>query len=298
MDPKCQNDVRVTRTSPTDAEFSLHIYVNNTTPYTLNIDYIHVHLFHEDVLIGEAWISNCPVKPQRQVRCLANAILSPNITSDSKKSIISLINKYCCGKKAVIDIRLHSKSIPSMPHLSRILGGQYGISIIMPKITPETDSNAVLEAYDPPDHFVPENGKVENPNSGCQSPIIYSADMCILSSTTQLTLFNPLNIPIFVSKLEATASHNGKHIGDIAAPEDWNWTFEPGMQVTPKIPVTWSILEFGKDPGKGFSMLFDGWKRSGEVSVDVVAKANVKLGDLELGMVEASIDGIATQLRM
>jgi len=57
--------------------------------------------------------------------------------------------------------------------------------------------------------------------------------------------------------------HNKSHIGDLAALEDWSWTLEPGVQQMPKIPVSWSIIGFGLDPMKGFSMIFDGWQRNG-----------------------------------
>ena len=90
--------------------------------------------------------------------------------------------------------------------------------------------------------------------------------------------------------------HNESHIGDLAAPEDWSWTLEPGVQQTPKVPVSWSIISFGLDPMKGFSMIFDGWQRNGEVSVDVSAKATVKIGEMEMGEIETTIEGIATRL--
>ena len=122
--------------------------------------------------------------------------------------------------------------------------------------------------------------------------------MNIVSSTVQIEAFNPVNVWIFVSKVTATATHNGSHIGDLATPDDFHWTFEPGVQKTPLLPVTWSMLSFVLDPMKGINMLFDGWQRSGEVSVDVTAKATVKLGNMELGVIETTIEGLATKIGM
>jgi hypothetical protein len=49
---------------------------------------------------------------------------------------------------------------------------------------------------------------------------------------------------------------------------------------------------------KYLSVLFDGWQRSGEVSVDVQAKASLKMDNLELGELETKISGIATKIRI
>ena len=42
--------------------------------------------------------------------------------------------------------------------------------------------------------------------------------------------------------------------------------------------------------------MFDGWKRKGEISVDVKGKASVKMGNLELGEMETEVTGIATKI--
>jgi hypothetical protein len=283
-------------TTLSSAAFTVHVFIHNTTPYTLNVELLHCHLFHEGTLIGEAYVANEIILPCDQTCVLARVILLPDITDKSKESVISLFNKYVCGKKSEIEIRLHEKSIPAMPHLSKILSRNYSVTVVLPKLSPDQNSDDVLEAYDPSDNFVPHDGKIGSPNKGLESPLIYSAEMHILTSTVQLTLFNPLNIPIYISKISGGATHNESHIGDLAAPEGWNWTLEPGVQQTPKIPVSWSIISFGLDPMKGFSMIFDGWQRNGEVSVDVSAKATVKIWKMDMGEIETSIEGIATRL--
>jgi LEA14-like dessication related protein len=212
--------------------------------------------------------------------------------------MVNLLSYYICGKKAEVEIRLHEKSIPSMPHLSRILGGNFAFKVIMPRISPDQSSDKVLETNNPTDDFVPDGGKVGSPSQGLESPVILAATINILSATVRLKLYNPLNVPICVSKVTAQAMHNSSHIGDLAAPDGWNWTLEPGVQETPDVPVTWSILSFGLDPMKGFSMIFDGWQRSGEVSVDVATKATVRMGEMELGEIETTINGIATKVRV
>lgn len=296
LDPKCQNDLRVIDTGPSFVIFALHIYIQNPTPYTLNIEYLHVHLCHDSILIGEASISDGIIHPTCQVRAFAKVTL--NLTPSSKPAIISMITKYICGKKADVEIRFHEKSIPLMPRLSKCLVGNFSINVTMPKLSPEIPMEQILEAYDPDENFVPQHKNLGSPSQGLQSPVIYSAVIHILSSTVQLTLFNPLNIPLQISKISASANHNSKHIGDVNVSEDWTWNFEPGVQITPAIPVTWSILSFGLDPLKGFSLIFDGWQRGGEVSVDVVAKASVRMGNMEMGEIEVSINGIATKARL
>ena len=296
LDPHCQNDLTVVETSPSSASFTVHVFVQNTTPYTLNVEFLHCHLFHEGILIGEGYIEDEVVLPCDRTCALARVTLQPDITSQSKESIVSLINKYVCGKKSEVEIRLHEKTIPSMLHLSKILSRNYSVTVVLPKLSPDQSSEDVLEAYDPSEDYVPHDGKIGSPNKGVQSPLIYSAEMHIVTSTVQLTLFNPLNVPISISKISGKAMHNESHIGDMAAPEDWNWELEPGVQDTPKIPVTWSMISFGLDPMKGFSMIFDGWQRNGEVSVDVSAKATVKIGKMDMGEIETTIEGIATRL--
>jgi hypothetical protein len=286
----------VVETTASSALFKIHIFVQNTIPYTLNVELLHCHLFHEGTLIGEGYIANEIISPCDRTCALARATILPDVTDKSKEAIISLFNKYVCGKKSEIEIRLHEKTLPAMPHLSKILGKNYSVTVVMPKLSPDQSSQDVLKAYNPSDDFVPHGGKIGSPNKGLESPLIYSAEMHIATSTVQLTLFNPLNIPIYISKISGQATHNESHIGDLAAPEDWNWTFDPGVQQTPKIPVSWSIIDFGLDPMKGFSMIFDGWQRNGEVSVDVSSKATVKIGKMDMGEIEISVGGIATRL--
>jgi LEA14-like dessication related protein len=296
LDPHCQNDLRVVKTTPSSASFTVHIFVQNTTPYTLNVKLLHCHLFHDGILIGEGHIEDEIILPCDRTCALARVNLLPGITDQSKESIISLFNNYVCGKKSEIEIRLHEKTVPSMPHLSKILSQNYSVTVVLPKLSPDQSSEDLLEAYDPSDDFVPQDGKIGSPNKGLESPLIYSAEMHIVSSTVRLTVFNPLNVPIYISKISGKAVHNESHIGDLAAPEDWSWTLEPGVQQTPKVPVSWSIISFGLDPMKGFSMIFDGWQRNGEVSVDVSIKATVKIGEMEMGEIETTIEGIATRL--
>ena len=255
---------------------------------------MHVHIYYEDIRIGEAYISNGELNPHEQAKALATITL--HLTSESKKAIINLITYYIAGKKTQIELRLHEQSIPSMPHLSKIMGGNFSLQVILPRLAPDQTPDQILETNWPEDEFVPEDGKVGSPSQGRESPVILSATIYLISSTVQLKLFNPLDAPIYISQLVAQAFHNGKHIGDLAAPEDFHWTFEPGVQVTPKIPVTWSMLSFGLDPMKGISMIFDGIQRAGEVTVDVTAKVNVKLGEMELGEIESSVKGIATSI--
>jgi LEA14-like dessication related protein len=296
LDPKAQNDLHVVETGTSHAKFTIHILFQNPTPYTLHVEYLHVHIYYDDTQIGEGWISDGEIEPRKQARALANITL--HLTEQSKKAMISLLSHYICGKKAEVEIRLHEKSIPSMPHLSKILGGNFAVKVIMPRLFPDQSSDKVLETNNPTEKFVPEDGKVGSPDQGLESPVILAATMNVLFATIRLKLFNPLNVPIHVSKMTAQATHNTSHIGDLAAPDGWNWTLEPGVQETPDIPVTWSILSFGLDPMKGFSMLFDGWQRSGEVSVDVTAKATVQMGEMKLGEIETSIHGIATKVRV
>lgn len=185
-----------------------------------------------------------------------------------------------------------------MPHLSKILGGNFSLDVILPRLSPDQTSDEILETNWPEDGFVPEDGKVGSPSQGRESPVILSAAIYLISNTVQLKLFNPLNVPIYISDLSAKAFHDGKDIGDLAPPEDFHWTLEPGVHETPKVPVTWSMIGFGLDPIKGISMFFDGIQRRGEVSVDVTAKARVKMGEMELGEIKSSIHGIATSVKM
>lgn len=300
LDPKCQNDLRIVETTKSEALAKVHIFFRNTTPYTLHLDYIHCHLYHDHTLIGEGWISNTSANPKSRPGASANFKLQPFIRPTSKDSIISLATKYICGKKSEIEIRLHDKSIPSMPELSHILSRTFFLNVVLPKLSPDQTGNTILEANEPAsdrsEKFISEEGKVGSPNCGLESPIIYGAEMHITSSKVQLTLFNPFNIPIHISRLSGRGMHNEHHLGDVDVPEDWEWIFEPGVQRMPPVPVKWSLLSFGLDPTKAISMAVDGLQRGGEVSVDVQGKADIRIGELEIGEMEVSVNGIATKV--
>jgi hypothetical protein len=132
-------------TTLSSAAFTIHVFIHNTTPYTLNVELLHCHLFHEGILIGEAYVANEIILPCDQTCALARVILLPDVTDKSKESVISLFNKYVCGKKSEVEIRLHEKSIPAMPHLSKILSRNYSVTVVLPKLSPDQNSNDVLE---------------------------------------------------------------------------------------------------------------------------------------------------------
>lgn len=280
------------------AVLTLHILIRNPTPYTLHIEYLHVHIYHEDVQIGEGYVTDATLPPNSRVHAKTRATFLPHATDQSKKSVESFMSSYVCGKKTILEIRLHKESIPSMPHLSNILGESYAVRVTVPQLSPNQDPDKILETNSSEEKFIPEDGQVGSTSRGIESPIIISATMNIVSSTAQLKLYNPLNVPIHVSKLSSQAMHNNSHIGDLAVSDDFTWTLEPGVQDTSHLPVKWSLMGFGLDPMKGFSMIFDGWQRGGEVSVDVKVKASVKMGNLELGEMETQVSGIVTKIRM
>jgi hypothetical protein len=292
--------MRVVETTVSDARFNITIFFLNPTPYTLNIGYLHVHLFHDNILIGEGSISDITSKPNSRTEALADFKLQPFITPDSKDAVTSLVTKYICGKKAELEIRLHDKSIPSMPHLSHILSETFRVKLVIPKLSPDQSSDTILEANEPSSRrdqeFLHENENVGSPNDGLESPLIYGAEMFLTSSTVQLTLFNPLNVPLHISHITASASHNSEHLGDVDLPDGWSWHLEPGVQKTPKLSVRWSAISFAMNPRKGMSMLSEGWERSGEVSVDVCGRADVRIGELEMGQIEVNVPGIATKV--
>jgi LEA14-like dessication related protein len=286
----------VLETNPTHAIMTIHILLQNPTPYTLHVEYLHVHLYHDDVMIGEAYVTDTTMLPGSRSRALTKATFLPHANNESKASVATFMKGYASGKKTVLEIRLHEKSIPSMPHLSKILAGSFAVKVAIPRLSPDDASNKILETNRPSEDFVPEDGELGSPSRGLESPIILSATMNILSSTVQLKIFNPLNVSLHVSNITAEASHNGSHIGDLNVPDDFHWTLEPGVQSTPKLHVTWSAISFGLDPKKSLNIVFDGWKRKGEISVDVKGKASVKMGNLELGEMETEVTGIATKI--
>ena len=293
--------MQVVGTTKSDAHLNMTIFFQNPTPYTLNIGYLHVHLFHDNILIGEGSISNATSNPNSRTGVLADIKLQPFITADSKDAVTSLVTKYICGKKAELEICLHDGSIPSMPHLSHILGGTFRIKVVIPKLSPDLATDTILEANERSSRrdqdFLRENENVGSPNRGLESPLIYGVEMFLSSSTVQLTLFNPLNVALHISRVSASASHNSDHLGDVDLPEGWSWELEPGLQKTPLLLVRWSALSFAVNPRKGMSMLSEGWEKRGEVSVDVCGRVDVRLGELEMGQIEVNVPGIATTVR-
>jgi hypothetical protein len=74
--------------------------------------------------------------------------------------------------------------------------------------------------------------------------------------------------------------------------------FEPSAQITPKALISWSMLSFGLDPLKEFSITFDGCQRGREFSINVMVKATGRIGDTEMGEFEANVNGIAAKPRL
>lgn len=138
--------MKVVETTESDARFNMTIFFLNPTPYTLNIGYLHVHIFHDNILIREGSISDTTSKPNSRTGALTDIKLQPFITPDSKDAVTSLVTKYICGKKAGLEIRLQDKNIPSMPPLSHILGGTFRVKVVIPKLSPDQASDTILEA--------------------------------------------------------------------------------------------------------------------------------------------------------
>jgi hypothetical protein len=161
---------------------TIHILVQNPTPYTL---YVDVHLHHDDVMIGEAYVTDTTMLPGSRSRALTKAIFLSHANNESKASVATFMKGYASGKKTILEIRLHEKSISSMAHLSKILTGNFAVKVAIPRLSPDDASNKFLETNRPSEDFVPEDGQLGSPSRGLESPIIHSAIMNILSSTVQ-----------------------------------------------------------------------------------------------------------------
>ena len=170
---------------------------------------------------------------------------------------------------------------------------------LYPNRVPIRSMIQILEANEPaPDRdqeFIFQHGKVSSPKQLPPISRVCGVEMHLACSKVQLTLLNLSNARFHISKVSAKATHNDKRLGDVDLSGDWNWTFELGLQKPPLVPVKWSMLSFGSNPIKGISMVFDGSRRRGALSVDVVGEADVSLGELDVDTMEVRVNGGATK---
>jgi hypothetical protein len=94
----------------------------------------------------------------------------------------------------------------------------------------------------------PEDDDPDNPDDDDDdSPhFIRDATMHVISSTALFTLASPFSTTtLYITDLNATALYEGKPSGKIIY--DLPFAVPPGLSVTPRLPVDWSIGSVGYD---------------------------------------------------
>ena len=96
--------------------------------------------------------------------------------------------------------------------------------------------------------------------------------MHLLSSTAEFTLQSPLKeTTIYMTSINATAFYKEDRVGTIAY--DLPLAIPPGISVTPRLPVDWSLGSVGYDAVKK--------ALGGQLKLQAVADVGVRIGEWE-----------------
>lgn len=139
------------------------------------------------------------------------------------------------GFNTSLTLQTHNGTIPAQPALGFALSH---LPITFP--APHLSSPKDPEDDDPEDPDDPDKGDDDSPH------FIRDATMHLISSTALFTLASPFSTTtLYITNLNATALYEGKPSGKILY--DLPFAVPPGLSVTPRLPVDWSIGGVGYD---------------------------------------------------
>lgn len=231
----------------TRSSLSLEALVNitNPTPYSAHVPFVSLHVESNGTTIGEVFARNINIKPGNNTDLAVSARWSPSIGGEEGvRRGRDLLSGYISGYSTNVTLRTHSETIPSLPRLGEALA-RLNFTLPAPRL-----------------RFPDQDGDDD------ESPrFIRDATFHIFSSTATFTLVSPLlHNTIFIDKVNATALYNHTEpIGRIQY--SFPFAVSPGVSVTPRLPVEWSMDSVGYDKLRealGGRLKLDG---KGEVSV-------------------------------
>ncbi|KAL2185362.1 hypothetical protein L209DRAFT_733240 [Thermothelomyces heterothallicus CBS 203.75] len=242
----------------TSSSLSLQALVNvtNPTPYSAHVPFVSLFVESNGTTIGEAFARNINIKPGNNTNLTISARWSPSMGGEEGvRHGRDFLSRYISGYSTNVTLRTHRGTIPSLPQLGEALA-RLSFTLPAPRLRfPGQDS---------------DDDDGDDEDEGEQPRFIRDATFHILSSTATFTLVSPLlHNAIFIDSVNATALYN--HTERIGRIEYFlPFAVPPGVSVTPRLPVEWSMDSVGYDKVRE--------ALGGRLKLDGEAEVSVRLG--------------------
>lgn len=263
-------------TSKTSLTIGAKVNVTNPTEYAATVPFIDINILVNNTILGHATAQNVSIIPGPNHNLPIVAVWDPS-TQSGEKGILTgseLLSQYISGLASLpliphhfeakltptinhtgynttLTLRTHALSIPSQPHLGTALS-IFNLTIPTPKLHSPADPNPPSDdENDSAPHFIAD------------------AVFHLFTSTATLTLLSPLpHTSLYITSVAATASYNSTPVGSI----DYDLPFEvpPGVSITPRLPVDWSLGSVGYDAVKE--------ALGGRLKVEARARVGLRVG--------------------
>jgi hypothetical protein len=241
------DELNILETSDTSIKFAARVNFTNPTEYTARVPYININILSNGSIIGQATAEDVNVSKGENVNLLVTVVWDPRALGGKEAERIGrhLLSQYISGLNTTLTIKAHNGTIPSQPILGEALS-KFEIHIPTPRLS--------------------------TPDEGSDGPhFIRYATFHIFSSTATFALLSPLKYStLYIESVNATAFYNyTDQIGKIL----YHLPFQvpPGVSITPKLPVYWSIGSVGY--GKLREAI------GGELKLEAEGEMGVRLGN-------------------
>ncbi|ODV83848.1 hypothetical protein CANARDRAFT_72852 [[Candida] arabinofermentans NRRL YB-2248] len=189
------------------------------------------------------------------------ALITLQIDSDTEKSRLEeMFGNYVSGNSPLMRVKGRTDSIEECQSLSNVMSN-VEVEMLLPQFSNEDDG-------DDNDGKKKKKGKVK------KSIFLIDSTIHVMTSEIELTVYNPIeNHEVVVTIIEGKGSYDGTTIAYVS--NGVKLTIPPGVQKTPRIPVTLVRSGIGGEILKGGLL-------SGGLSVDSQAVLGITLGKFEM----------------
>ncbi|KAF2665648.1 hypothetical protein BT63DRAFT_70898 [Microthyrium microscopicum] len=259
--PKIAN-LSIVETSNTSLSLTADVDIFNPTVYSANVPYADVFILVNGTRIGSASVHHLNVTKGKNKHLKVKAVWGADPADGKNGSDMAreVVSRFISGYNLTLTIQAHNNTIPSNPTLGHALS-KFPIDIPAPRINFPSDPNA-----DPEDPEDPDEPDDNHPH------FIQAATMHLFTSTAEFTLSSPLShTTIYITSINATAFYDDEPIGTIIS--DLPLAVPPGVSLTPRLPVDWSLGSVG----------YEAVKRAlgGTLKVRASAVVGIRIGEWE-----------------
>ncbi|KAI4115469.1 MAG: hypothetical protein LQ345_003927 [Seirophora villosa] len=249
-------ELEILETSRTTLTIGAKVNVTNPTEYAATVPYVDINISVNDTILGHATARDVSVVPGPNHNLAIVAVWNPSSQSGNEGAHVGreLLSQYISGYNTSLTLRTHPLSIPSQPHLGATLS-IFNVTIPTPQLKLPPNPNRPIDQDPPPSSPGPH--------------FIDDAVFHLITSTADLTLLSPLpHTSLYITSVSATASYNNTPVGSI----DYDLPFEvpPGVSLTPRLPVDWSLGSVGYEAVKE--------ALGGKLKVEAEAKVGIRVG--------------------